>query len=279
MGQSTDSFGQKDRELVIIDASIEQYYQLIQGIKPGLDWVVLNSEQDGIEQITRILANTSNIKTLHIVSHGAPGCLFLGNTLLNLETINNYAFQLKSWFSNPFILDNNLLIYGCNVASGDVGKEFITKLHRLIRSDIAASQTPIGNSDLNGDWDLDFIIGKIKPKLAFKVETQAAYAGVMSNIFISEYIEGSSYNKALELYNSTEEAIDFDAEEYTLEIYSNGSSTVSKTVKLSGILAAGDVFVIAHPSANESILSVTDLQTNAVNFNGDDTIVLKKKMV
>ncbi|MDY7019883.1 MAG: DUF4347 domain-containing protein, partial [Cyanobacteriota bacterium] len=276
MGQSTDGFAKKDRELVIIDASIEQYYQLIQGIKPGLDWVVLNSQQDGIEQITRILANTPNIKALHIVSHGSPGCLFLGNALLNQETLNNYAFQLKSWFSNPFILDNNLLIYGCNIASGESGQNFITKLHRLTKANIAASRTLTGNTALNGDWDLDFIIGKIKPELAFDIETQAAYAGVLGDIFISEYIEGSSYNKALELYNSTGESIDLAAEGYTLELYSNGSSTPDKTVNLSGILATGDVFVIAHPSANESILSVTNLQTNVVNFNGNDTIVLKK---
>jgi hypothetical protein len=86
-------------ELVIFDSGVENLQQLIEGIKPGVDWVVLNRNQDGIEQITRILANHPDITTLHIISHGAPGCLFLGNTQLNLETLESYTTQLQSWFA------------------------------------------------------------------------------------------------------------------------------------------------------------------------------------
>jgi predicted extracellular nuclease len=96
-----------------------------------------------------------------------------------------------------------------------------------------------------------------------------------ADLFISEYIEGSSFNKAVEIYNGTGSDVDLSA--YSLELYSNGSATVSQTVALSGTLADGDVFVLAHASADAAILAVTDLQNSTViNFNGDDAVVLRK---
>lgn len=96
-----------------------------------------------------------------------------------------------------------------------------------------------------------------------------------ADLFISEYIEGSSFNKAIEIYNGTGSDVDLSA--YSLELYSNGSATVSQTVALSGTLADGDVFVLAHASADAAILAVTDLQNSTViNFNGDDAVVLRK---
>lgn len=100
---------------------------------------------------------------------------------------------------------------------------------------------------------------------------------VATDLFFSEYVEGSSFNKALEIYNGTNSTIDLDAEGYTLELYSNGSSTVSQSLALTGAIAAGDVFVLANPSADSSILAEADVQNGSViNFNGDDTLVLRK---
>jgi predicted extracellular nuclease len=95
-----------------------------------------------------------------------------------------------------------------------------------------------------------------------------------AELFISEYVEGSSYNKALEIYNGTGAAVDLST--YTIELYSNGASSPSQTTALSGTLADGDVFVIAHPSADAAILAVADATNGSVvNFNGDDAVVLR----
>ena len=93
-------------------------------------------------------------------------------------------------------------------------------------------------------------------------------------LFMSEYIEGSSFNKAIEIYNGTGGSVDLST--YTLELYSNGSATVSQSVGLSGSLADGDVFVAAHGSADPEILAVADVTNSSViNFNGDDAVVLR----
>ncbi|MBN1265535.1 MAG: lamin tail domain-containing protein, partial [Anaerolineales bacterium] len=97
-----------------------------------------------------------------------------------------------------------------------------------------------------------------------------------TELFISEYIEGSSYNKAIEIYNGTGAAVDLSA--YTLALYSNGAASPSQSMALSGSLNDGDVYVIAHGSAVQEILDAADLTNNSViNFNGDDALVLSKE--
>ena len=102
-------------------------------------------------------------------------------------------------------------------------------------------------------------------------------------MIISEYVEGSSFNKAIELYNGT--GAEIDLSEYTLEHYNNsgsaatGATTTDKVLPLEGKLADGETYVISREDANPAIKAVTDLidtSKQVINFNGNDQIVLKK---
>lgn len=93
-----------------------------------------------------------------------------------------------------------------------------------------------------------------------------------TDLMISEYIEGSSNNKAVELYNGTDQTIDLAA--YELAVYFNGSVSAGLTLNLTGSVAPGDVYVVAHSSAAEAVLNQADFTTGAGLFNGDDAIVL-----
>jgi len=108
------------------------------------------------------------------------------------------------------------------------------------------------------------------------VGVQTAYAAP-TDLIISEYIEGSSNNKAIEIFNGTGASVDLGAGLYRLELYSNGSATVSQFIALTGVIADGDVLVLSHASANATILAVTDITSSTViNFTGNDAIVLRK---
>ncbi|MBY6159750.1 ExeM/NucH family extracellular endonuclease [Mameliella alba] len=100
-----------------------------------------------------------------------------------------------------------------------------------------------------------------------------------SELFFSEYVEGSSNNKALEIYNGTGAPIDLAAAGYTVEFYFNGGTSPGTTISLTGTVAAGDVFVLADDDATAAILAEADQTSNASFFNGDDAIVLKKNGV
>ncbi|MBD2451355.1 ExeM/NucH family extracellular endonuclease [Nostoc sp. FACHB-152] len=95
-------------------------------------------------------------------------------------------------------------------------------------------------------------------------------------LFFSEYIEGSSNNKALEIYNGTGAAIDLTAGNYVVQFYFNSSTTAGLTIPLTGTVAAGDVYVLSQSSANATILAQADQTNGAGWFNGDDAIVLRQ---
>ena len=96
-----------------------------------------------------------------------------------------------------------------------------------------------------------------------------------SGLFFSEYIEGSSNNKAIEIYNGTGAAVDLG--DYTVELYNNGNTSPNSTRALSGSLSDGDVYVIAHSNANAAIQAEADLLLGGgiVGFNGNDVFVLR----
>lgn len=97
-----------------------------------------------------------------------------------------------------------------------------------------------------------------------------------TDLFFSEYIEGTSNNKALEIYNGTGTAINLSANGYNVQMYFNGSASAGLTINLSGTVASGDVFVLAHSSAAATILAQADQTNGAGWYNGDDAVVLRK---
>src|SRR5687768_540771 len=100
-----------------------------------------------------------------------------------------------------------------------------------------------------------------------------------TELFISEYIEGSSNNKAIEIYNGTGAPVDLAAGGYNIQMFFNGNPVATLTINLLGTVAAGDVFVIAHASANATILAQADQTNGSGWFNGDDAVVLRKNGV
>jgi len=89
---------------------------------------------------------------------------------------------------------------------------------------------------------------------------------------ISEYVEGSGNNKALEIYNGTEDVINLGG--YSIERYSNGA-TVAVSIGLNAVdLQPGSAFVITNSLADANLLALADQTDIDINFNGDDAIVL-----
>lgn len=105
---------------------------------------------------------------------------------------------------------------------------------------------------------------------------QLVSAAAPTELFFSEYIEGTSNNKALEIYNGTGSAINLGTGGYSIQMYFNGSSTAGLTINLTGTVANGDVYVLAQSSANATILAQADQTSGSGWFNGDDAVVLRK---
>jgi len=125
----------------------------------------------------------------------------------------------------------------------------------------------------------------------------SANAQDCSDLFISEYVEGSGNNKALEIYNPTSSTVDLSS--YMVIRYSNGATSASaaNAIQLTGLVSTHDVHVGVieklDPSGAGQEVAVSDsLQiradafycpdyntSNAWYFNGNDAVVLAKGSV
>ncbi len=110
----------------------------------------------------------------------------------------------------------------------------------------------------------------------------AAEPTVASDLFISEYVEGSGSNKAVEIYNGT--GVEVDLSQYTLVMVNfSGSGTPTKdasekSMSLTGTLGNGETFVYYNSGINSELTLVKNKDSNntVINFNGNDYVYLKK---
>ncbi|MBA2556345.1 MAG: lamin tail domain-containing protein, partial [Chloroflexi bacterium] len=100
-----------------------------------------------------------------------------------------------------------------------------------------------------------------------------AVRAAAGELFFSEYIEGSSNNKALEIYNGTDAPVALSG--YSVQMFFNGNPSAGLTIDLTGTVASGDVFVVAQSSAAPAILAEADQTNGSGWFNGDDAVVLR----
>ena len=100
-----------------------------------------------------------------------------------------------------------------------------------------------------------------------------------TDLFFSAYVEGSSYNKAVSIYNGT--GRDIDLKYYSLRKQNNGTGAFKSNLPLSGTLRNGECYIIANSKADASIRNIAhriiytiDGEDNVLNFNGNDAIAL-----
>ncbi|MCB9336371.1 MAG: lamin tail domain-containing protein [Flavobacteriales bacterium] len=107
--------------------------------------------------------------------------------------------------------------------------------------------------------------------LAIDTSAGCGVIGDCEDLFISEYVEGSSFNKALEIYNPTNTIINLAG--YEVKVFNNGSTTPNAIIALTGNVNPNDVYVIAHGSSANAFQTQADL-IFGLGFNGNDAIAL-----
>jgi len=105
----------------------------------------------------------------------------------------------------------------------------------------------------------------------------AVLSAQATELLISEYVEGTSYQKALEIFNGTGAAVDLA--NYSLKKQTNGAGAFGNELVLSGTLANNDVYVIVNSASGGTNLAgepYVDLATTnqCANFNGNDAVAL-----
>jgi hypothetical protein len=205
--QPSFSISTNQGAVAFIDPSLKDYKTLIAAIKPGTQVLLLDPKRDGIAQISQslqianLLDESSEITSLHIISHGAPGAIKLGNTELNLKNIDQHQKALQSWL--PKSVQAPIFLYGCNIAAGEKGQAFINRLSELTGQQIAASANPTGHAALGGDWELEVTTGEIPGKIVFEPEIIQFYQGILNPYELdSDSTSTSYYQQSMDNTNS-----------------------------------------------------------------------------
>lgn len=179
--------------LVLVDSTVNDYKSLVENLPSEAEVIVLNPNQDGVEQITEALAARVHIDSLHILSHGDSGRVYLGSTQLNSDTLDLYADQLQHW-QQAFTPNADILLYGCEVAVGETGQQFVRKLSDLTQANVAASTNLTGSDALGGDWELEFTTGEIRTPVVFPPEAVEAYNFVLATVLLNESFRNDDVN-------------------------------------------------------------------------------------
>jgi hypothetical protein len=108
-------------QVAFVDQSISGWQALAGAISPEISLHLIRSDRDGLEQIANVLAGYDAVDAIHLFSHGAPGMLALGNAWITSDRLASYE-SAWSIFRSSLLPGADLLIYGCNVAEGDLGK-------------------------------------------------------------------------------------------------------------------------------------------------------------
>ena len=171
---SNDNNNSGTNQLLFVDSNVQDYQTLIDNLAQPVDVVILDSQRDGITQITESLNSYDSLDSIHIISHGDVGQLNLGNTKLRQDNLSQYVEQLTSW-SDSMDADADILLYGCNVGGDLTGEEFIQSLGQYTDADILASDDLTGSANLGGDWDLEYAHGDIEANSIFKADVADSY--------------------------------------------------------------------------------------------------------
>ncbi|WP_115299053.1 Ig-like domain-containing protein [Ectopseudomonas mendocina] len=164
------------QEIVFVDGQVQDYQQLLAGIKPGTEVVVLDPKGDGLKQISDYLSGRSGIDAIHIVSHGLPGQVTLGSLALDKAGLDARAADLAQ-IGQSLDVDGDILFYGCDVGSGAAGQAFVNQIAQLTGADVAASNDPTGSVSQGGDWTLEVTSGSIEAVTPFSASAQQAFSG------------------------------------------------------------------------------------------------------
>lgn len=110
-------------------------------------------------------------------------------------------------------------------------------------------------------------MSSIKLRLILLAVTMFQIFEADAQLIISEYLEGTSNNKCIELFNTT--GADINLSGYSLRRYSNGTSNPT-TIALSGTITSCGTHVICNSSSEAALLAITNQTSGSLNHNGDD---------
>ena len=234
----------KRTEVIVVDASVNDYQSLINDLQQTsadsahYEIHVLDDAQDGIEQISAILADQTDVAALHILAHGTDGQIHLGTSTLDQASLSEHSDALQGWGA-ALSESADIMLYGCDVAASQQGLDFLQSFSALTGADVAASDNATGTAQQGGDWVLEQSTGTIETT-ALSPDRYASLLTEVGSTSADETLTGTSHDDTY-----------FFADDWGVDSLSDAGGT--DTLNFSAV--TDDLIVTFHA---DGTLSVTD---------------------
>jgi hypothetical protein len=183
--------------LAFIDGSLEDIDVLIADLGPNVEVHILETQSDGVDQIAAILDGRQDVSALHIISHGVAGGLNLGSGQLTAGSISGSYAEELAVIKSALSENADILIYGCDFAAGEVGRNAVNLLAEVTGADVAASEDMTGAAQLGGNWVLEDRVGVIDSRVLDARDWQHILAPLNIAITASPAVIGASGTNAI----------------------------------------------------------------------------------
>ncbi|WP_157269400.1 DUF4347 domain-containing protein [Azohydromonas aeria] len=149
------------KKVVFIDARVAGLASIVSQLVADTEAIMLDARQVGLLQMQRALAGRGGLDSIHVVSHGAPGALQLGSTLVDTAALAGHAAALRS-MGQALTASGDILLYGCGVAQGALGQAYVGAWARATGADVAASVDATGPAAWGGNLRLESTVGAVE---------------------------------------------------------------------------------------------------------------------
>ncbi len=277
-------------ELVFVNDDVSDYEALVAGLRTNdenstIEVIVLDSDRDGIQQISEILSQYQDISALHFITHGSDGQIDIGSTRLDLETLRQNNEMISGW-GDSLTETGDILFYGCNVAESADGEQFLGEIAELTGADVSASDDISGNSDSGGDWTLEYGIGARETQNILSQSAIDEWDGVLDSgktitvTTTADTIDGTdgliSLREAIIEANSASSDVTIVLGSGTYELSLTGASEDSCAT---GDLDISGGITIEGDGSGSTIISGSSLSDRAFHIQSGGTLTLNNLTV
>ncbi|MBF0148268.1 MAG: DUF4347 domain-containing protein, partial [Magnetococcales bacterium] len=170
------------KEVALIDTNVADYQILVDGVREGVEVVLIDGSRSGLDQLAQWAETHSGYDAIHILSHGSEGTLFLGKDIVNRASLSDVRVNTElAVLGDALSAEGDLLVYGCDISAGAAGPSFLANLAAITGVDVAASGNTTGAADKGGDWSLEKNVGTIDVNSL----TFPEFPGILATITIS----------------------------------------------------------------------------------------------
>jgi endonuclease YncB( thermonuclease family) len=216
-----------------------------------------------------------------------------------LDHLNAYPYEIDvQYVANNDLREDRFFGYGDNLQAGDVvpfgstivvyfivhenrlpdltGLDYAGIFLAMAKLDVVLDVQTVWTNDVQEGLFVSYAgtrqIGDLVPLgAAIVVYVAQRIIDVKRDLMISGYAEGSNLNRALELYNPTDESVDLS--EYAIRIYEDGAETNPWVWLLGGSLGPKETYALVHPLAEAALLNKADVLAE-LPMNGNDAVAL-----